>query len=110
MQCLEVESGADGVISDDRNSAGMGELGGDLVMADDLSEVEAALERLEPGAVIVELPSNPLLRCVDLPAIAELAHSRGIPLIADDTIGTGINLEALPYADLIFTSLTKSFT
>ena len=27
----------------------------------------------------------------------------------DDTIGTGINLNALPYADLIFTSLTKSF-
>ena len=30
-------------------------------------------------------------------------------MIADDTIGTGINLDALPYADLIFTSLTKSF-
>ena len=37
------------------------------------------------------------------------AHSRGIPVIADDTIGTGINLNALPYVDLIFTSLTKSF-
>ena len=30
-------------------------------------------------------------------------------MIADDTIGTAINLNALPYADLIFTSLTKSF-
>ena len=30
-------------------------------------------------------------------------------MIADDTIGTGININALPYADLIFTSLTKSF-
>ena len=29
-------------------------------------------------------------------------------MIADDLIGTGINLNALPYADLIFTSLTKS--
>ena len=32
-----------------------------------------------------------------------------IPVIADDTIGTAINLDALPHTDLIFTSLTKSF-
>ena len=83
--------------------------GGELMQSSDLAEVAANLERLSPAAVIVELPSNPLLRCVDLPAIAELAHARGIPVIADDTIGTGINLQALPYVDLIFTSLTKSF-
>ena len=46
---------------------------------------------------------------MDLPGVSVLARSRGIPVIADDTIGTGINLNALPYADLIFTSLTKSF-
>ena len=83
--------------------------GGDLLPGDELTDVKAALDRLEPAAVIVELPSNPLLRCVDLPAIAELAHARGIPVIADDTIGTAVNLAALPYADLVFTSLTKSF-
>ena len=83
--------------------------GGELLQNSDLSAVDAALERLQPAAVIVELPSNPLLRCVDLPAVAELAHRRGIPLIADDTVGTGINLNALPHADLIFSSLTKSF-
>ena len=71
--------------------------------------MEAALDQLQPAAVIVELPSNPLLRCMDLPGVSALARSRGIPVIADDTIGTGINLNALPYADLIFTSLTKSF-
>ena len=84
--------------------------GSELLSSTDLNEIITALDRLEPAAVIVELPSNPLLRCVDLPAVAKLAHARGIPLIADDTIGTGINLEALPYADLIFTSLTKSFS
>ncbi len=83
--------------------------GGDLLQPQDLAEVEAALDQLEPAAVIVELPSNPLLRCVDLPAVSAMARARGIPVIADDTIGTGINLNALPYADLIFTSLTKSF-
>lgn len=83
--------------------------GSELLQTSQLHEVQAALERLDPAAVIVELPSNPLLRCVDLAAVAELAHQREIPVIADDTIGTGINLNALPHVDLIFTSLTKSF-
>lgn len=83
--------------------------GGELLQTTDLSVVSATLDRLKPAAVIVELPSNPLLRCVDLPAIAELAHRRGIPLIADDTVGTAINLAVLPHVDLLFTSLTKSF-
>ena len=83
--------------------------GGELLQPQSLAEVEAALDQLQPAAVIVELPSNPLLRCMDLPGVSALARSRGIPVIADDTIGTGINLDALPYADLIFTSLTKSF-
>ena len=83
--------------------------GSELLRSTDLGDIVATLDRLDPAAVIVELPSNPLLRCVDLAAVAELVHARGIPLIADDTIGTGINLEALPYADLVFTSLTKSF-
>ena len=83
--------------------------GGELLQTSDQAQIAAALDRLDPAAVIVELPSNPLLRCVDLPMVSEIAHSRGIPLIADDTIGTGININALPYVDLIFTSLTKSF-
>ncbi len=83
--------------------------GSELLQPHSLAEVEAALDHLQPAAVIVELPSNPLLRCVDLPGVSALARSRGIPVIADDTIGTGINLNALPYTDLIFTSLTKSF-
>ncbi len=83
--------------------------GGELLQPQTLAEVEAALDLHQPAAVIVELPSNPLLRCVELPGVSALARSRGIPVIADDTIGTGVNLDALPYADLIFTSLTKSF-
>lgn len=67
------------------------------------------LDRLNPAAVVVELPSNPMLQCVDLITVAELAHGRGIPVIADDTIGSCLNIDALPYADLVFSSLTKSF-
>ena len=83
--------------------------GAELLLDDSEAGVNAALDRLQPSAVVVELPSNPLLRCVDLPTIARLAHQRGIPVIADDTIGSGINIDALPHSDLLFSSLTKSF-
>ena len=83
--------------------------GAELLLDDAADQVSAALDRLQPAAVVVELPSNPLLRCVNLPEIAALAHVRGIPVIADDTIGSGLNINALPHADLVFSSLTKSF-
>ncbi len=69
----------------------------------------AEINKKKPAAIIVELPSNPMLRCIDLPALSKLARERGIPLIADDTIGSAINIDPLPYADIIFSSLTKSF-
>lgn len=83
--------------------------GAELLLDDSAASVSAALERLQPSAVVVELPSNPLLRCVDLPTIARIAHQQGVPVIADDTIGSGVNIDALPHADLVFSSLTKSF-
>ena len=83
--------------------------GGELLQSTDLSEIADALRRLQPAAVIVELPSNPLLRCIDLPAVSRLARDQGVPIIADDTIGTAINLSVLEHVDLLFTSLTKSF-
>ena len=79
------------------------------LLDDCAASVGADLERLQPSAVVVELPSNPLLRCIDLPTIARLAHRQGIPVIADDTIGSGVNIDGLPHADLVFSSLTKSF-
>ena len=83
--------------------------GSELLLDSSSAAMEAALDRIDPAAVIVELPSNPLLQCVDLPTLARLAHARGIPVIADDTIGSCLNIDPLPYADLIFSSLTKSF-
>ena len=83
--------------------------GSELLLDSSSAAMEAALDRLDPAAVIVELPSNPLLQCVDLSTLARLAHARGIPVIADDTIGSCVNIDPFPYADLIFSSLTKSF-
>ncbi len=83
--------------------------GSDLLLKTDLEVISAELDRRKPAAVVVELPSNPLLQCIDLQTVSQLVHQRDIPLIADDTIGSALNLDALPFADLIFSSLTKSF-
>ncbi len=83
--------------------------GSKLVLSSTAKHLAAELDRNRPSAVVVELPSNPMLQCIDLKTVSELAHERGIPLIADDTIGSAVNIHALPFADLIFSSLTKSF-
>ncbi len=83
--------------------------GSELILDTRAESIEQKLDQIQPSAVIVELPSNPMLQCINLPQIAEMAHKRGIPVIADDTIGSPVNINALPYADLIFGSLTKSF-
>ncbi len=83
--------------------------GGDLLLRTEPSYLKSELDKRKPAAVIVELPSNPMLQCIDLPTVAKIAHQQGIPVIADDTIGSALNIDALPYADLIFSSLTKSF-
>ncbi|MEB3158361.1 MAG: PLP-dependent transferase [Synechococcus sp.] len=83
--------------------------GAELLTDSSTEAIAASLDRLNPAAVVVELPSNPMLQCVDLITLSELAHARGIPVIADDTVGSGLNIDALPYADLVFSSLTKSF-
>ncbi len=84
--------------------------GSELMLNLDSKKLAIEIEKKKPSAIIVELPSNPMLQCVNLPMVAEIAHARGIPVIADDTIGSAINIDTLPYADLIFTSLTKSFS
>ncbi len=83
--------------------------GSHLLLDTDPDYLAAEFDHKKPAAVIVELPSNPMLRCIDLQKVSQLAHERGILVIADDTIGSAININALPYADLIFSSLTKSF-
>ncbi len=83
--------------------------GSELILSFDPKDLVKTIEEQNPAALVVELPSNPMLQCVDLPLIAEIAHSRGIPVIADDTIGSALNINAFPHADLVFSSLTKSF-
>lgn len=69
------------------------------------------LARSQPiAAVFCETPTNPLLRCPDLPALRALADEFGFLLIVDDTLAACRNLDVLRCADVVVTSLTKYFS
>jgi len=83
--------------------------GSDLIVKTNLSQIKEELDKKKPAALIIEIPSNPLLQCVDLISISKLAKEKNIPVIVDDTIGSSLNVHLTPYADVIFSSLTKSY-
>lgn len=74
-----------------------------------LNELEAFLAEHgnEVSALLTEVPTNPLLKCVDLPRLRKLCTSYNIPLIIDTTIATPFLCNFTPYADIIIESLSK---
>ncbi|KAH7919303.1 PLP-dependent transferase [Leucogyrophana mollusca] len=61
-------------------------------------------------ALFTEFPSNPLLRCPNLSRLRALADKYDFLLVVDDTIGNFVNVEVLPYADIVVSSLSKIFS
>ena len=61
-------------------------------------------------ALFTEFPSNPLLRSADIPRLRSLADKYDFLLVVDDTIGNFVNVEVLPYVDIVVTSLSKVFS
>lgn len=79
----------------------------DFVDTHDLDQVETALKQ---GArlLFVETLSNPLLRVVDLPALAKLCQRYDCLFVVDNTFATPILTKPLELgADLVMESLTK---
>ena len=73
----------------------------------DLETVENALTR-GPGVVWVETPTNPLLKIVDIAAIAERAHSVGAVVVVDNTFASPYLQQPLALgADIVVHSTTK---
>ncbi|KIK75351.1 hypothetical protein PAXRUDRAFT_835708 [Paxillus rubicundulus Ve08.2h10] len=58
-------------------------------------------------ALFTEFPSNPLLRIVNLPRLRALADKFDFLLIIDETVGSFANINVLPFADIVITSLSK---
>ena len=73
----------------------------------DLAALEAAI-RPETRMIWMESPSNPLLRLVDLPAVAALAKRRGLLTAIDNTFATPYCQRPLSLGfDIVVHSVTK---
>jgi cystathionine gamma-synthase len=59
------------------------------------------------AGVIAEVPTNPLIQTPDLPALAALCRQHGARLLVDPSISSVFNLDVLPHADVVVSSLTK---
>lgn len=78
-----------------------------FVDASDIQQVEAAV-RKETVALLIESPTNPLLKIADLRALAKLAHQRGLLLVVDNTLMTPYLQRPLALgADVVVHSATK---
>ena len=82
---------------------------------DDLKQLEAFCDSEAVGgrsiqAVWAEFPSNPNLSTPDLKSLRTLVDKFGFLLLIDDTIASFCNADLLDVADVIITSLTKSFS
>lgn len=76
----------------------------------DLKQLESDLETTKISGLFCEFPTNPLLSCVDLPKLRELADQHRFPIIIDETLGACINQNTLPASDVSAISLTKFFS
>lgn len=61
-------------------------------------------------AVFLESPSNPLLKMADLVELKRLSNIYGFYIVIDETVGGFLNIDVLPYADIVCSSLTKIFS
>lgn len=78
----------------------------------DYDKLHALIKKEALGGIFAEIPSNPLLKCVDLRRVVEMLflEERDTPIIIDDTVASSVNLDAFLVADVVTTSLTKAFS
>jgi len=82
-------------------------IGVSLVDCEDSSVIENALTE-ETRAILIETPTNPLLRVLDMKKIAKVAHRNSAILVVDNTFATPINQRPLELgADIIVHSASK---
>lgn len=71
---------------------------------------DEALQRIRAGefaGVFSEIPSNPLLRTIDVRRVSDACRFSRTPLILDDSATGPLNVDVLPHADVLTSSLTK---
>jgi cystathionine gamma-synthase len=76
----------------------------------DLRDLEVLKAALRPNTkfIWIETPSNPLLKILDIRAIADLAHEAGAQLVVDNTFASPVLQRPLEHAaDVVLHSTTK---
>jgi len=77
---------------------------------DDAARPESWDEMIDDKTALVwvETPSNPCLFVTDIAAVADVAHSRGVPLLVDNTTATAALQTPMALgADIVLLSITK---
>lgn len=77
-----------------------------FVNTSDLAAVEAAITP-KTKLIYAESLSNPTLRVANIPALADIAHRHGLPLVIDNTFTPILLSPAALGADIVVHSLTK---
>ena len=73
----------------------------------EVADFEKAIQTNTKG-IYLETPSNPLLKLVDLKAVAQLAQSRGLWTMIDNTFASPVNQNPIAYGiDVVMHSATK---
>jgi methionine-gamma-lyase len=75
----------------------------------DINNVDKIQEAITPRTKVIycETISNPLLEVANIPALAQLAHENGLPLVVDNTFAPMLVSPAQLGADVVVHSLTK---
>jgi cystathionine beta-lyase/cystathionine gamma-synthase len=76
----------------------------------DQTDTRAFENAIRPNTklIMLESPSNPVMKLTDLRAVAAIARKHGVPTIADNTFATAINQRPIELGvDLVFHSATK---
>lgn len=85
-------------------------VGIEFTFVDDPDDVESWRQAIRPNtkALFAETISNPKIDVLDVPGVADVAHSNGVPLIVDNTIATPYLLQPIAHgADIVVHSATK---
>ncbi|OBF15803.1 bifunctional o-acetylhomoserine/o-acetylserine sulfhydrylase [Mycobacterium kubicae] len=115
---LNVAGAGDHIVSSPRLYGGtynlfhysLAKLGIEVSFVADPDDVESwqAATRPNTKAFFAETISNPQIDVLDTPAVAEVAHRNGVPLIVDNTIATPYLIQPLTQgADVVVHSATK---
>jgi cystathionine gamma-synthase len=86
----------------------LAEFGIQVSMADPTAEAIEKAIRPNTNIIFTESPTNPYLRCLDLPAVVKVAKARNILTIIDATLATPYNIKPIEMGvDVVVHSATK---